>query len=254
LVLKYKKFWEDLETMNKFLKGIGLAVVITMLTLSSLQARTGYVSDMLILTFRDGPGTTYTVLKTLKSNTPLTVLKEDQGYYMVRLTSGEEGWVDKQFVIFELPKALQVTKLEKEKRSLLQQLDEVKKATDSLKADLANRNTSAEEKATRLENRVKEMEKENLRLSRQLAMGREELTAIKAASADVIKTLESNKALTTENQRLSQSLAQMENQNSRLFRTGMIKWFLAGVGVLLLGWLIGVMLSGKQRRRGSLLD
>ncbi len=240
--------------MNKILKGTVLAVTLIILSISPLLAQTGYVSDMLILTFRDGPGTNYTVLKTLKSNTPLDVLEEDQGYYKVKLTSGEEGWVDKQFVIFDPPKALQVAQMEKEKQELTQKLTDAQNTIDSLKADLSAGNSAAGENVTRLENRLSQMEKENQQLSRKLAKGQEELRAIKAASADVIKTLETNKTLTAENQRLSQTLAQLENNNSRLFRTGMIKWFLAGVGVLLLGWLVGLMLSSKRRRSSSLLD
>jgi len=240
--------------MNKILKGTVLAVTLIILSISPLLAQTGYVSDMLILTFRDGPGTNYTVLKTLKSNTPLDVLEEDQGYYKVKLTSGEEGWVDKQFVIFDPPKALQVAQMEKEKQELTQKLTDAQNTIDSLKADLSAGNSAAGENVTRLENRLSQMEKENQQLSRKLAKGQEELRAIKAASADVIKTLETNKTLTAENQRLSQTLAQLENNNSQLFRTGMIKWFLAGVGVLLLGWLVGLMLSSKRRRSSSLLD
>ena len=240
--------------MNKFLKVTGMATALIVLALSPLLAKTGYVSDMLLLTFRDGPGTSYTVLKTLKSNTPLNVIKEDKGYYKVQLTSGEEGWVDKQFVIFDPPKALQVAQLEREKEDLTQQLSKAQSIIESLKADLDAGQSTAGEKVTQLENQVTEMKKENLRLSKQLTKGQEELRAIKAASNDVIKTLAANKALSAENQKLSQTLKNMENNNSRLFRTGMIKWFLAGVGVLLLGWLIGLMLSGNRRRSGSLLD
>jgi SH3 domain protein len=39
-----------------------------------------------------------------------------------------------------------------------------------------------------------------------------------------------------------------------MFKTGMIKWFLAGVGVLLLGWVIGLSVSSRQGGSSSLLD
>ncbi len=68
------------------------------------QSRIGYVTDRLILTFRQGPGPSYQVLKTLESDTRLTILDEEENYYKVRLSSGETGWVDKQFVTFDIPK------------------------------------------------------------------------------------------------------------------------------------------------------
>lgn len=241
--------------MKQLFKGMGLAVALTLLTLSALQARTGYVSDMLILTFREGPGTTYSVLKTLKSNTPLEVLEEDQGYFKVRLESGEEGWVDKQFVIFDPPKALMVAQLEKEKADLETQLASMARTVDQLKADLEGGKTAAGEKTQALEDKISQMTSENRRLARQLETAKADLAALKAASENVVNTLEVNKTLAAENEKLSRTLAKMEGENSRLFRTGMIKWFLAGVGVLLMGWLIGLMLAGQRRRRGSsLLD
>jgi len=240
--------------MNKYLKGAGLAAVLIILALSPLLAQTGYVSDMLLLTFREGPGTNYTVLKTLKSNTPLTVLEEDQEYYKVELASGEQGWVDKQFVVFEPPKTIQMAQLEKENADLTQRLTQAQNTLDRLKSDLAAGKSTADEKLARLENRVRETQKQNKHLTQQLTKGREALRTIKAASADVMKTLEANKALTAENERLSMALEKIEDKSNRLLRTGMIKWFLAGVGVLLLGWLIGLMLSGKRRRGNSLLD
>ncbi len=57
------------------------------------QSRIGYVTDRLILTFRQGPGPSYQVLKTLESDTRLTILDEEENYYKVRLSSGKpDGW------------------------------------------------------------------------------------------------------------------------------------------------------------------
>ena len=240
--------------MEKIPKGIGLALVLILLMLTSVQARTAYVSDMLILTFREGPGTSYPVLKTLKSNTVLNVLEEDQGYFKVELESGEQGWVDKQFVIFEPPKALELEQLEKEKAALEKQLAGVKETADQLRAQLNSRTDETAGELAALNEQSQKIEQENKRLTRELEESRKNFETLEAASQDVVATLDANRALTAKNKQLSQALKQAETQNSRLFKTGMIKWFLAGVGVLLLGWLIGLMLSSKRRRHGSLLD
>lgn len=235
-------------------KAIGLALVLLLLTLSSAQARTAYVSDMLILTFREGPGSNYAVLKTLKSNTVLDVLEEDQGYYKVTLESGEEGWVDKQFVIFEPPKALALEQVEREKAALEEQLAGMEETIRQLRAEINGQTDVTEGKLSVLEDQARKTAQENQQLTRELETTRKRLESLEAASQDVVATLDANRALTEENKRLAKSLETAESENSRLFRTGMIKWFLAGVGVLLMGWLIGLMLSSNRRRRSSLLD
>ncbi|MCF8091972.1 MAG: TIGR04211 family SH3 domain-containing protein [Desulfotignum sp.] len=179
------------------------------------QSSTGYVSDMLILTFRQGPGPSYQVLKTLESNTPLTILDEEGDYFKVQLSSGETGWVDKQFVTFDLPKTLIIEELKEENTALKKQLDDLKDQTASA---------------------LKKYE------------------ALKERSGDVLQIIEENKALEKENKQLSQNLALLENESDHFFKDTMIKWFLAGFGVIFLGWLLGQRVSGRKRRPNSILD
>jgi SH3 domain protein len=169
------------------------------------QARTGYVSDMLLLTFRQGPGTSFSVLQTLKSNTPLTILEEENEYYKVELDTGHIGWVDKQFVVFEPPKTQIIEQLTQEKSSLQAQLETLSKDLEQLKTQLAAQESDKDEKETPVESGLKE------------------------------------------------TVAVNQDETGHRFRTAMIKWFLAGVGVLLLGWIIGQSISSKKRKSGSLL-
>ncbi len=184
-------------------------------TAAYAQSGTGYVTDRLILTFRQGPGPSYPVIKTLESNTPLTILDQEGDYFKVRLSSGETGWVDKQFVIFDLPKTMIIETLEQEKADLKKQLHE--------------------------------LSAENDRLKNQMAL-------INEKSSNMIEIIENNDRLEKENKALARNLALLENESGQIFRTGMIKWFLAGFGVIFLGWLLGRSVSGKNPRRRSLLD
>lgn len=45
------------------------------------SAKNGWVSDMLVLTFRQGPGINYTVERSLPSNTPVTILDEKKRFF-----------------------------------------------------------------------------------------------------------------------------------------------------------------------------
>jgi len=178
------------------------------------QSRTGYVTDKLILTFRQGPGPSYEVLKTLESNTRLAILEEQGGYFKVRLSSGDTGWVDKQFVSFDPPKTEIIETMKNEYADL-------KKQFDALSAD---------------HERLKD-----------------KMAALSDNSDDLFQKLQKNKDLEKKNTQLSLKTEQLENQSETLFKTGMIKWFLAGFGVILFGWILGQTVSGRNRRRSSLL-
>jgi SH3 domain protein len=193
-----------------------LCMVLVLSNLSgNAQSRTGYVTDMLILTFRQGPGPSYQVLKTLESNTPLTILNEEAGYFQVQLSSGETGWVDKQFVMFEPPKILIIETLKEENMTLRKQLTEMSDAHDRLKDQVA---------------------------------------VITEKSGDILQIVEKNDALEQENQQLSKKIAQLAAEPGQPFKTDMLKWFLAGFGVIFVGWFLGQRVSGRTRKRSSLLD
>ena len=178
------------------------------------QSRTGYVTDMLVLTFRQGPGPSYEVLKTLESNIRLTILDEKNNYYKVRLSSGDTGWVDKQFVTFETPKAQIIETMTDEYAALEKQFNTLSETHKQLKDKIA---------------------------------------AMSENTDDLFQVLQKNKDLENENAQLSLQVEQLEKKSSTLFKTGMIKWFLAGFGVILVGWILGQTVSGRTRRRNSLL-
>ncbi|PIE63466.1 MAG: peptide-binding protein [Desulfobacter postgatei] len=209
-------------------------ILIVIGTTALCHARTAYVSDMLVLTFRNGPGPSYPSISTLKSDTPLTIIEEQNGYLKVALSSGEQGWVDKNYVVTDPPKSIIIDRLKKENAAL----------EDKIRALTEQTNQAA----------MEQLKKENQDLLRSVETLTSQYTALKAASANVTDTLEENKRLKTQNASLSATLAQQDPDGEFTFKTGMIKWFLAGVGVLLLGWVIGLSLSSRQGSSGSLLD
>lgn len=101
---------------------------------------------------------------------------------------------------------------------------------------------------------MEQLRKENQVLTQDVETLQSQYTALKAASANIADTLEENKRLKTQNASLSDTVAQQNGNYEFMFKTGMIKWFLAGVGVLLLGWVIGLSISSRQGGSSSLLD
>lgn len=198
--------------MMKLFPRICAVVLIVIGTTALCHAQTAYVSDMLILTLRQGPGPDYPVISSLKSDTPLTILEESDNYLKVKLSSGEQGWVHKNYVVTDPPKSIIIDQLKQENAALE---DKIRALTEQA--------------------------------------GQKDI-ALKTAATGVDDILKENKRLKTRNAFLSATLAQQKKNNAFIFKTGIIKWFLAGVGVLLLGWMTGRSISSRQGGSGSLLD
>lgn len=218
------------------------------------ETRTGYVSDMLILTFRQGPGPSHPVLKTLESNTPLKILDEENGYFNVQLSSGETGWVDKQFVMFDPPKTMIIEQMEQEIQVLQKKMQDLTAASEALKSRLTSETASGNEAAASLKAALEEAQKKNNLLTEQLDASQKQYAALAASAKDVAGIMEKNKTLEAQNNQLSRDIAQLEEQSGRVFKTGMIKWFLAGFGVIFFGWLLGQSVSSRKKKKNSLLS
>nr|WP_319393840.1 TIGR04211 family SH3 domain-containing protein [uncultured Desulfobacter sp.] len=220
--------------MIKLFSRICAVVLIIVGTTALCHAQTAYVSDMLILTFREGPGPNYPVLSALKSDTPLTVIEEKNGYLKVALSSGEQGWVDKSYIVTDPPKSIIIDRLKKENAALEEKIKVLSEKSDQVL--------------------MEQLKKENQSLIQTVETLKSRYTTLKTASTNITDVLKENKHLKAQNGSLSATLDQQKGKDEFLYKTGMIKWFLAGVGVLLLGWLIGLSISSRQGGSSSLLD
>lgn len=217
-------------------------------------ARTGYVSDMLLLTFREGPGNSFNVIKALKSNTAVNVMEEENGFFKVELQSGEIGWVDKKYIIFELPKAVIADQLEQKNRALEEQLNNLRSGKETLGEQISAMKGEYEEKIESLNISLKKVTNENTALSQSLEENRKKYETLITQSKNIHKIIQENKAYQEKNETLTREFEELKNKHKNSFRTAMIKWFLAGVGVLLMGWIIGSSVSSKKRKSGYSLD
>ena len=227
-------------------------IIISLFPLAS-SARTGYVSDMLLLTFRQGPGNSYAVEKTLMSNTQVLILEEKNGFYKVELESKEVGWVDKNFIIFTLPKTLMINKLEKENKNLSNKIIELQSSVGALQDKLSSIEQNDSPTKENLEISLKKALDEKNKTINMLSDTQEKYDTLTRQSKNIQEIVKENKILKEQTQTLSEELAIIKGGNKNLFKTGMIKWFLTGAGVLLLGWIIGRSVSSKKQQSSSLL-
>lgn len=208
-------------------------------------AETRYVSDELIITMRRGMGNEYKILKSLTSGTPVEVLGEEGDYLMVR-AGGEEGWVLKQYITTETPKARIIAGLREEIDRLKATAEELRSKRDSLQAELNAASQSHSSEVKEIEKEARKSRDEASRTARELEKVKSKYEAFLEESKDVVTLAEERDRLRQENEKLQSMGDRLSQENERLRRTGIIKWFLAGAGVFFVGWIVGKA-SRKKR-------
>ena len=214
----------------------------------------GYVSDMLLLTVRKGPGNNYNVIRTIRSDTAVYILEEEGGYARVRLEDGTTGWVESQYITFKPPESQTIAKLESRVEKLQARVEELSKEKEPLQEKIAGLKEEYEGNIKNLEAELETVKKQRAQAESKLSRVEEKYSNLVEKSDNVVQAFEENKRLKEKTESLSQKLEVLEKENKDLLNTGMIKWFLAGAGVLFLGWLVGKSISkSKRKSSGGLL-
>ncbi len=213
-------------------------------------AETMYVSDQLLITFRQGKSTEHKILKTLKTGAPLEILEREEGdnYVKVRLQSGAEGYVLSQYLTNDTPKSILISRLEKQLKKIREQLAQA----NAKRAETSQELNAVQEKQTikegELTGSINELNLVLAKTKKDLQAVTEKYNTLLDNSGKVIEITNDRDRLKKTNEKLSSKVQLLNAENSELKRTGMIKWFLAGGGVLFFGWIIG-RISRKKRSR-----
>ena len=190
------------------------------------HADTQYVSDMLVLTIRDNPDKNANVLGNIITADPVEILEEGGRFMRIRTKKGLEGWVQKNFITADKPKAIVIKEMKNEISQLKAKLEEFENNRD---ADLNEIRASSQDdklKIKQLTEKYNNLLKESKTKTTALTGERDKLKAI-------------NTGLNIEVDNLKQDL----NSNPKTKR---IQFFLIGAGVLLLGFFLG--LSSKRKK------
>ncbi len=205
-----------------------------------------YVSDLLIISIREGQRPEAPVVGYLPSAAPVEVLEETQDFMRIRAEDGIQGWVRKKFIVKDKPKAIIIKELEEQILLLKEDIKTLQQGSDTqgllntiteYKKQVATLTTSFEN-----EKKTTSTLKKNLQ---QLNATHQALEKKHKNTADTIKELASIKA---ENQVLKDKLAAMPPIDSNAMLSGNMKWFLIGGGVLLFGFLMGRVIRRGEKR------
>ncbi|MDL1968277.1 MAG: TIGR04211 family SH3 domain-containing protein [Deltaproteobacteria bacterium] len=199
-----------------------------------VQAEIMYISDIIKITVRTGPGSNHKIVAMIKSGERVEVIKPEKDWSLVRIANGKEGWVLSRFLKSKEPDGLILERLKKKHKVLTNQ-------------------------AVSLIEENKGYKKENNELNSELKINKKTSDKIKSSyeilkkeSAEFLELKSNYKKTSSKLAEQTKKAEKLEEELTALLLHQNIKWFLSGAGVLLLGFVIGFS-TKRQRNRSSLL-
>jgi len=234
--------------MIKFCKAWGVALALACVAVPA-QAKTLYVTDELSVNLRSAPKGDAEGVKLLKSNTAMELLGDEGDYYKVRLGDGVEGYFPKRYATGEEPRTVVIGRLEKQIAKLQGDLEAARQRLGSASGELESERQQLVEQlqATQGEVSALQQEIESLQNERDAALQKYERLA--ADAGNVVELARERDELAAQAAKLRSDLDAANKENESLLISGIIKWFIAGAGVLFFGWLMG---RSSRRKRGGL--
>ena len=236
-------------------KGVVVACTVLLLLpmtgVSLVWAETLFIVDRVVVSLRKQPIDNAEILGYLQTDQAVKLLEVAGDYAKVRTDQGETGFVQRQYLTANEPKVAIISRLESERAQRLERLQELESRV--------NRSDSESGKALQEANRqLRSVQQELAGVKESLSKREGELRkltrdyqTLKEGSGNVTQLLAERDRLLKEKQELTEKSAVFEAERDALLKKGSIKWFLAGAGVLLVGWIVGK--ASGTRRRSSLM-
>ncbi len=219
--------------MKQHFKRIVFVGIVIMCFSANGLAESMYVTDLLKLTLRSGPSTEHKILSVVESGHQVEMLEPGEDWSLVRIANGKEGYVLTRYLIPEPTHNVRLEQLQTKHKALMQQA-----------ATLLEENTRLRSESKKLKSTSDGNEKTLKKL-------RIDYDKLKAGSAEYIELKEKYKTVSGQLAEQTKRAVALDEDLRAIEINQYIKWFLAGSGVLLVGFIVGFS-ARRQRRRPSL--
>ncbi len=246
---------QGLYQMNRIITFFTIILIIISLPVltNAQDFKTAYVSDILILTVRTGPARNFEVFKTIQSDEQLLILEEKNGFSKIKLSNGDTGWVQSQYLSFETPDPIIISRLNIELNKLKIKNRQQLKTIESLHQKSRQKQIKFQNEKNAFDSTLSQTITDKKDFINKYSNIDKKYNELLEKSKHVVKTSKENEKLKQLNKELITKLEGLGLKNKTLLKVGMIKWFLAGAGVIFLGWIIGRSVSTRGSRRSGLL-
>lgn len=200
-----------------------ISLLIWLSAATSVTADTYVVANDTEVPVRSGQGTEYKIVALLKNGEPVASLEETEYWIRIRTATGREGWMLKRY-LSHAPSVDESFALPAQNNQPAQPLPVINPFNEPTQNALpAAANVLAEKTPTfRVENLTPQIEP---------------------------KLKEQEKEI----EELRNKLAAVTQENQELRKDERTEWFLAGGGVFVIGWLLGLISCKARKRKPSLL-
>jgi SH3 domain protein len=215
-----------------------LVLVGQLLLATTLSARTMYVSDTFEIVVRSekNSDTGRNIIKLLPTGTAVEVVDMDDSWATIQLADGRTGYTLKRYLLSRLPYKMMADQLQ-------EQVEEQRQRLVTLTEQL----TALQEEHQRLQGSSRGQEAQLTDITQkyeQLRQGASQFLQLKAEHTH----------LTQAYQQSQQQLTELQDSHLVLKKSRNLSWFLSGAGVMLAGWVIGMITErfrGRRRRQGG---
>jgi len=215
--------------------------------INSVFADTRYVSDRLIISVRDGQDQNAAVLGYLETAAPVEILEERGDFLRIRTEDGIEGWVRTQYIVSEKPKALIIDNLKNEIEALNKKIQTIKNEEDSASNTLSESKKMYQEKIDELKEEVNINQKFAAKAKSDFIELNKKFTTLLNNSKNTGKLINEVEQLKKINTELNTEVKSLRKDRKNPLKSNRIQSFIAGAGVLLLGFILGG--SAKKRKK-----
>ena len=216
-------------------KGVFLCVLFILVSMPLRSMAAYYIVPKAEVPVRSGQGREYKIIAVLKEGAEVDLVEEDGPWTKIRLKSGKEGWILSRYLSPERPARMLLKAQQAKMKALEEKLARAQRRLSTLEANFKECEQGREACLA---------QKDNI-------TNRYNLLLEDSKNIVNLKTKYEKQGL--EVQKLKKELTLLRQENSDLKKDQNIRWFMAGGGVLLLGWLIGFSLGKRGRRRSSSL-
>jgi SH3 domain protein len=234
--------------MGRSAAALTALVLAAVLAPAFARAETRYVTDVLLVNLREAPQPTAPTIRLLPTGEALQVLESRPGFLRVRTGRGEEGWVAEQYAATEVPAAVVAARLQEEISGLRTRLRTLEEDRDRAIAELDAARKAQASSAAELQQEITAVRGEAQQAAGELRDVRQQYERLLQASRNVAEVTEERDRLRAQTIELRESVGRLEAEKSAFVRSWAVRWFLAGAGVLTLGWMLGALTRKKKSR------
>ena len=197
-------------------------------------AETRYISGIIQITLRTGPGIDHRVIAMVKSGQEVEIIDTGEEWTQIKLLDGKAGWVLTRFLTEKQPRSIILEQAEQNNKNLTLEVTK-----------LLEENAKLKEGKKQIQSELSHSKKMLNEVSRSYEI-------LKKESSEFLEIKTKYKRSASDLDEQIKKANRIEGELKRLQLHKNIKWFLSGAGVLLFGFLVGLS-AKRQRRKSSLL-